>query len=164
MIKWDILFLKPLHEVYGALKPDCNYASIFGDFAYANQIQWYWIREQMGVETEDMLEDLKKAGRPVDIRTLSFGVMGGCVLSRKFLDLYAAKPVSCHSNDETRLSVYSAAFGIPLLDNGLKRDKRNRFNADNEPYGEEDLDAVLAAGGSVIHPLRVVIDGIGDRL
>lgn len=164
LIEWDLLFLKPLAEVFGTLEQDCNYASIFGDCAEAKKKEWYWIREQFGHETGRMLHHLKETGRPVDFENLNFGIMGGCVFSRKFLEMFSAEWVSSHSNDECRLSIYSAAYGIPLLDNRLMADTRNRFNADNNEYSEQDLDAVLAAGGAVIHPLRIVIDGIDSKI
>ncbi|MEZ0224586.1 MAG: hypothetical protein ACAH83_08540 [Alphaproteobacteria bacterium] len=164
LIEWDLLLLKSLAGIFGTFDANTNYASLFGDTAEAKRINWYWIREQFGYEIGRTLHHLNESGKPVDFDKLEFGIMGGCVFSRKFLEMFAAGEIRSHSNDEARFSVYSAAYGIPLKDNGLLRDPRNRFNADNQEYGESDLDAVISAGGKVIHPLRIVIPDLAEKI
>jgi hypothetical protein len=163
-IEWDMLFVRPLAQAYGPLKEDCNYASVFGSCDDARKSHWYWIREQFGVEVGETLDLLKQQGHAVDFDSLDFAIMGGAVFCRKFLDLYTAQPVPSHSNDEARFSLWSAALGIPLLDNSLMRDSRNRFNAENKNYYESDVNAVIASGGSLVHPLRIVIDGLEEKI
>lgn len=164
MIEWDMLFIRPLVNAYGALKADCNYGSIFGNCEQAKKDGWYWIKEQYGHALGSTLRILKGAGREVDFDNLDFAIMGGAVFCRKFMEMYAAQTVPSHSNDEARFAVYSAAFKIPLLDNTLIRDPRNRYNADNKEYSAADLDAVIAAGGNVLHPFRIVVDGLEKKL
>jgi len=164
LIEWDLLFLKPLAEVFGPLQPGCNYGALFGTGAAARAGGWCWLSGACGDETAETLALLRQDGIGVDVDSLRVGVMGGCIFCRDFLERFAARPVPSHSNDEVRFSIYSAAFNVPLLDNGMLSDKRNRFNAENEEYGENDIDAVLAAGGAAVHPLRMVVPRLETKL
>ena len=162
-----MIFVKPLKDVFPSLEKDVNYSSLFGSYAKAKESGWYWIKQQFGYETKGLLKELKKNGMPVDIESLSFGIMGGAILCRTFLERYAAKPVSSHSNDEVRFSIYSAAFGITLKNNGILDNVdagKNLFNAENEELFEKDIDHVIAQGGDVIHPIRHVIEGLNEKI
>ena len=164
VIEWDLLLLKPVAQVYGQLRDDCNYAAIFGDYAHVKEIEWWWLQGPYGHEVGRLLEQMQTRGTVVSLENLSFAVMGGCVLCRRFLELFAAEEtVSGFSNDELRLSVYSAFFDIPLQDNQFFKNPNNLFNANNDEYGEKDLDTALMTGGVVIHPLRVVINDIEKK-
>lgn len=166
-LEWDMLFLKPLNDVYGHLEQDTNYGTTFGNFDHIAKTRWYWMREQYGVETDKLMEHLDTLGKPVDMKTLSFDILGGTVFCRAFLQRYSAQPIPSYTNDEVRLSFYSEAFGIPLKNNGIK-DKsnqgRNIYLSDNEVLGEKDVDYVLQQGGAVIHPLRVVIENMDEKI
>lgn len=166
-LEWDMLLFKPLSVIYGPLDKDTNYSTIFGDFDYARSINWYWIREQFGVETDQLLEHLAERGKAVDIKSLSFSTMGGAVFCRGFLELYSNEPVPCYSNDELRLSVYSKAFNIPLKNNFIADKARrglNLYSADGAIYTEDDVNAVLSKNGDLIHPIRIVIDGLDRKI
>lgn len=156
LIEWDLHTFKPLTQIYPPLVTGYNYASIFGDYHYARKINWDWIKET-SYEFQQFQSSLQKSDLPFNIETLSFGIMGGAVLCREFLDKYTEIPIPSYCNDELRFSVYSQAFGIPLRDNGLYLNPKNLFDADNKIFGMEDYNIVKENGGDMMHPLRFVI-------
>lgn len=167
LTEWDMLFLKPLHQVFPILEKDVNYASIFGDYETAKKTGWYWIKQQFGEEVSSLLKSFKEKGITLDFRKLSFAILGGAIFCRKFLTLYAAEPVASYSNDEVRLSLYSAAYNIPLKSNGIMEgvdSGKNLFNAEDEELFEEDIDSIIRNGGWVIHPIRQVIENLDEKL
>lgn len=168
LTEWDMIFLKPMSEVFPKLQPDCNYASIFGDHTYAKKIDWYWIKQQFGEEVNDLLEHLEAKGTKIEFTELDFAIMGGVIFCRKFLELFAQDPIPSYSNDEVRLSIYSKSFNIPLLNNGLYNDPANRFKADNYDSDVksalEDLEYVRQHKGNVIHPVRVLINNLKEKI
>ena len=166
-LEWDQLFFKSLPAVYGPLEKGANYGTIFGDFEHIKKTRWYWMREQYGYQTDQLIEHLAQKGMPVDMTQLSFSIMGGAVFCREFLERYSADPVPSYSNDEVRLSFYSAAFGIPFKDNGIKRKANKGHNiyvANNEVLTEKDVDHVIAQDGDIIHPLRIIILDLHKKL
>lgn len=166
-LEWDMLFTRPLREVYGTLQQGANYATIFGDYRHALDIDWWWITGHYGRETSLLLSELSWRGAPVDLTALNFGNVGAAVFCRPFLDRYAREAVPSYSNDELRLSVYSRAYGIPLLDNGIKdRDalRGNIFHAEDSVLTRDDFDQFMAREGEVIHPLRFIVEGIDEMI
>lgn len=155
--EWDLLGLKPFEQIYPELKPSCNYSTRFGDYAYAKEIDWYWISWTYAYDLECLEDTFNKKGYKFDLKPLNFGLMGGTVLCREFLEKYAAEHVSSYSNDELRLSAYSQAYNIPFEDNGILRDKNNLLDADGKIFGEHELQEVIKKQGQVIHPIRGII-------
>ena len=164
-LEWGHVVRAPLHKVYGPLEAGANYATIFGDYAQAQAINWWWITGQYGTETSWLLDELRGRGTPVDITALHFGNIGAAVFCRAFLERFAADIVPSYSNDELRFSVYSRAYGIPLRDNGIKREEAicgNVFFAENSELTRADFDRFMAQQGDVMHPLRILIEGLDD--
>ncbi|MCB1558969.1 MAG: hypothetical protein KDJ50_08630 [Alphaproteobacteria bacterium] len=162
--EWDLLALKPFEEIYPILKPDHNYATIFGDYKYAKEIDWHWISQTYFYDLECMEDSFKKKGYKFNLETLSFGLMGGTVLCRKFLENYIREHVSSYSNDELRLSVYSQAYHIPFLDNGIRSTPNNLLDANGKLFGEKEINEVLKDGGKVIHPIRELITNLEQKI
>lgn len=164
LIEWDMLFLKPLAALYGPLAQGANYGTFLAKHRYADVRDWFFL-DQHRYEVEWMLKHLEKNGLPVPLDHLSFGKMCGVVFCRAFLDRFGAAPVPSYSNDEVRFSVYSAAFGIPLLDNRIGGDPRNIFHVDGETMlGQAEVETVHARGGAFLHPVRTLIDGLDAML
>ena len=164
LIEWDMLCLKPLSELYGPLEPDVNYGTFFTLHAYRDVRDWFFL-DQHRHEVAWMIDRLAQGGMPVALETLSFGKMVGVVFCRAFLDKFGASPVPSYSNDEVRFSVYSAAFGFPLRDNGIAIDARNSCYVDGEMvFTAADVDRLRAQGGGMIHPVRIVVEGLEAKL
>ena len=168
LLEWDMLFLKPLHQVYGPLEPGANYATLFGDHAYAQEIEWHWITYHYRWETRQLLDHLAEDGLPVVLEDLSFAIMGGTVFCRPFLERFASMAVPSYSNDELRLSVYSAAFGIPLYDNRIHPrggEDGNIYYANNEDVlTPAHVETVMARGGAVLHPVRFLLGDLEQKI
>jgi len=165
--EWDMLYLKPMVDVFSGLAPDTNYVALSGSYTKLLAEGWPWIQGNCKGQVEALLRKLKEEERAIVIEDLSFGIFGGCVLCRKFLDLYAQKSIPSYSNDEVRLALYADLFGIPMVDSGFLHDKRNKTNADGDGgdvYGAAEVDEVIARGGNIIHPVRSLIEGLEKKL
>ncbi|MGE0109610.1 MAG: hypothetical protein AB7S81_07620 [Bdellovibrionales bacterium] len=156
VVEWDLVYLKPLDEIFHAFTEEANYVALSGNYQKMYDEGWGWIQGRFAGAIEALLVDIGKE-RSIDIKTLSFGIFGGCVLCRKYLEELSCRILRSLSNDEVRLSLYSALFDVPLIDNGFLSDKRNQMNAENIEYGEKELIETLERGGNTIHPIRVVI-------
>lgn len=167
LTEWDMIFIRPMETVLPPLEKDKNYGSIFGDYQCAKSFDWHWLFDgHYAYETEELLKVLAKDSLYADLKKLNFAVMGGAIFCRRFLERFSAMPVPSYSNDELRFCVYSAAFGIPLLDNGFYS-KKNRFTADTDKYTQYDgktLQKLYRDKVDVIHPLRNIIENIGSYL
>jgi len=155
--EWDMLYLRPLGEIYGGFERAANYVAISGTYRKMMDEEWVWICGSHKRRVESILEEINKE-KSVDIATLLFGIFGGCVLCREYLERLAARIVRSYSNDEVRLSLYSALFGIPMIDNGILSDKRNMFFDT-----EIDIDKAIAWGAHIAHPVRQIIPDIEDK-
>ena len=166
-LEWDMLFVHSLDAVYGKLQHGANYTTIFGDYAHARSIGWWWIDGHYGMETSRLLGEIAWRGEPVDLTALQFGYMCGAVFCRDFLERYAAETVPSYSNDELRFSVYSRSFGIPLLDNNIRRraaTSGNYFLTEECLLTRENFEDFMSLNGDVMHPFRIVIDNIDDMI
>lgn len=158
LIEWDLYTLKPLKDIYKNIERHVNYFTRFGDYQYAKSIDWYWINNHYKWEIENLTNALEKNNLTFEMEKLSFGLMGGSILCRKFLERLSSFPIPSYSNDEFRLSVYSQAFGIPLLDNGLRTNPSNYIDADDCPFDLNDYKRIVEKNGDVIHPVRFIIN------
>ena len=166
VVEWDMLYFKPLEGMFGPLQPDANYMSLVDKYQVMLESKWPWIQGSWKWQVDAILKQLEEKGSPVDIETLTFGVMGGCVLSRAFLEAFSKETVFGYSNDEVRMSIYAKALDIPVLDNGFYSDGNNMFDASVEAGGKgfnlETIRQVLAKGGKTVHPVREIIAGLAD--
>lgn len=162
--EWDLLSLSPFDVIYPPLKNNHNYATIFGDYKYAKAIDWHWISFTYSYQLECLEDTFRKKGYNYNLETLSFGLMGGTVLSYEFLHRYASEHISGYSNDELRLSLYSQAYNIPYIDNNIYKNPNNLLDADGKMFEEKDIDETLIKGGNVIHPIRMIIPELETKI
>lgn len=155
VVEWDFVYLKSLDEIYKGFKKEGNYIAISGPYQELLDEDWPWIQGRFKGAIDKLKEDTGVA-----IEDLSFGIFGGCVLCRSFLDKLVERQVASYSNDEVRLSVYSYLFDVPLNDVGFLTDKKNIVCAFNSVYDRGDLIRAIKNGADVIHPIRVVIPDI----
>jgi len=164
VVEWDLLYLKSMADAYGPLQPDTIQMSLVDGYKNLLDEKWPWIQGSYKWQVDALLEKLEDEGRPVDIESLTFGVMGGCVICRKFLELYAKETVCSYSNDEVRMAIYARLFGIPFVDNGFCDPKHSMFDASVPSDGEgltiADIKRVMADGAKAVHPIRQLIDGL----
>lgn len=158
LLEWDLLIAAPLATVFPQLEQGISYATFFGDYAVAQEIQWHWLVSEAW-ECEQVLKNAAETtGRQVDLTKLHYGIMAAATFSRPFLEAYCAIPVASYSNDELRFSIYSEALGFPLHDTGLYTDDRCRITADDYAgFTSEYVAKLLATGKTVIHPQRHVL-------
>jgi hypothetical protein len=155
VVEWDMLFLRPLAEIYGGFAQAANYVAISGDYKKLLDEGWPWFQGRMQKAFDKLCELISKE-KQINVKALSFGIFGGVVLSRDFLNHFSQKPVPSYCNDEVRLSLYSALYDIPLIDCGFLTDKRNKVNDEERSFTKPDILVTLARGGKVIHPVRSI--------
>lgn len=155
LLEWDLLMAAPLATVFPLLEPDTNYATIFGDYAFAQEIKWHWLVGEAW-ECQQILKNISETiGRQVDLTQLQYGIMAAATFSWSFLEAYSAIPVASYSNDELRFSIYSEALGFPLRNTGLYTHDRCRITADDYAGFTSDYIAeLLSIRKTVIHPQR----------
>jgi len=160
-VAWDMLYLKPLDQVFPDLAPDTNYMSLSATYGELLDSGWPWIQGRFKSHIDALLKMFADEGHPVAIETLSFAMMAGSVMCRKFLERFAQRSAPSYSNDEVRMVLFSHVLGIPLLNNGFVTDGNNHLDASvavgEAGCGEAEVRGVLAKGGKVIHPVRQVI-------
>lgn len=164
VLEWDMLFLKSLAEIYQNFAEEALYLGLSGPYQKMVEEGWPWIQGVYAREVEDLLRYIGKHEKSIDPRMLSYGIFGGCVLPRRFLERLACQPVPSLTNDEVRLSFYAAAFDLPLRDVGFLTDKRNKTDMFEEGYAIPDLEDVLAKGGYEIHPWRRMAPDLWTRI
>lgn len=157
VVEWDLVFLYPLVDIFDGLPEGVNWLALSGTYRKMIDEGWGWIQDFYKPAFEALLEEARKE-KPIDPEDLSFGIYGGCVLCRPFLEKFAARPVRSYCNDEARATIYSYLFDIRVRDSGFLSDKRNMFNAENEEFTGDDVLKTIERGGKAVHPVRIVLD------
>lgn len=156
VVEWDLYYLKPLPELFDGLPEGVNWLALSGPYRKMVEEGWPWIQGFYQRAFDALVEEIGSE-KPLDLESLSFGIYGGAVLCRPFLEALADRPVRSYCNDEVRATLYAHLFGTPIRDSGFLTDKRNLFNAENEEYTEADIARVRARDGNAIHPIRVLL-------
>ncbi len=152
VVEWDWVHLKPLMQAYSGFMKQGNYIALSGSYQTLYDEGWTWISEVFEWSVKQLVKDTG-----VDPTALSYGIFGGCALSRSFLDQYIERPISSHCNDEVRLSIYSKFFNEPINDAGFLSDKRNIVCASGSEYGLSEIKKAIEQGGSAVYPIRILI-------
>ena len=159
VVEWDFVYLRPIMEIFSGFRPKANYVAISGSYRTMLKEQWPWIMGRMEPVFRRLVTELTKT-KPFSLEKLQFGIYGGVVLCRTFLERFAAEPVRSLCNDEVRLTLYSKLYGIPLVDSGLLNDPRHGFHRDGKPVHNAEIAEVLRRGGAGLHPVRSILPAL----
>jgi hypothetical protein len=159
VVEWDFAYVRPITEIFGGFRRKANYVAISGSYHYMLREQWPWIMGRMEPVFQRLVKSLSKSG-PLPLEQLKFGIFGGVVLCREFLERFAQDQVRSLCNDEVRLTLYSKLYGIPLVDSGLLNDLRHGFHRDGKPVRDAEIAQVLRRGGAGLHPVRNILPAL----
>lgn len=154
LAEWDMLTLFDLGE--HAPEKGSNSVTYCFDYAEAEEIDWFWIRDSY-YEWELFKKYFKNEYGFNAFKTCKFGIMGGAYLCVEYLEKLASIYPQSINNDEVRLGCYSKLWNIPLVDNGFKKLGGQYRTADDSIYSkftEQYLVQGINSGATVLHPVR----------
>jgi len=154
LVEWDMLFTKPLGEVY----PHINAKSIGLTGAIpltdAKKYEWDWVTGK----TSDLVSYLKQYAEKTcgPVETPHACIFPGTCFTKSFLDDYSSvHDIPEVGNDELRIGILSNALGYDVIDNEFYEWKNDHvyrpFNCTNSPV---DKQTITGANQSVFHPVR----------
>lgn len=154
--EWDLLLFDSLKNVFGKLKANANYTSIHSTYKQARRTKWDWVTDNKQSQLCKIKTEIAQQVRTVN-NNVSFGVMPGAIFCRNFLDQFSTVYPSSYLNDEVRLSYWSQAFKVPLLDNGLWTDTHNLIDCDGKSLSIKSITNAVLNGAKAVHSVRSLL-------